>query len=132
MNKQEYLQKLDELALDKNKYCIISGGVMLMLGLRDKTSDIDIKVTPDYFEELQSRFTFKKSPKYDYLYELSDEVEVAVQDFTKESIEYVDGYPINKIENELDWKIKNNREKDKPDIERIKKYLRRRELKWIK
>ena len=129
MNKQEYLQKLDELALDKNKYCIISGGVMLMLGLRDKTSDIDIKVTPDYFEELQSRFTFKKSPKYDYLYELSDEVEVAVQDFTKESIEYVDGYPINKIENELDWKIKNNREKDKPDIERIKKYLRRRELK---
>lgn len=132
MNKQEYLQKLDELALDKNKYCIISGGVMLMLGLRDKTSDIDIKVTPDYFEELQSRFTFKKSPKYDYLYELSDEVEVAVQDFTKESIEYVDGYPINKIENELAWKIKNNREKDKPDIERIKKYLRRRELKWIK
>ena len=129
MNKQEYLQKLDELALDKNKYCIISGGVMLMLGLRDKTSDIDIKVTLDYFEELQSRFTFKKSPKYDYLYELSDEVEVAVQDFTKESIEYVDGYPINKIENELDWKIKNNREKDKPDIERIKKYLRRRELK---
>jgi len=132
MNKQEYLQKLDELALDKNKYCIISGGVMLILGLRDKTSDIDIKVTLDYFEELQSRFTFKKSPKYDYLYELSDEVEVAVQDFTKESIEYVDGYPINKIENELAWKIKNNREKDKPDIERIKKYLRRRELKWIK
>ncbi len=129
MNKQEYLQKLDELALDKNKYCIISGGVMLMLGLRDKTSDIDIKVTPDYFEELKSRFTFKKSPKYDYLYELSDEVEVAVQDFTKESIEYVDGYPINKIENELAWKIKNNREKDKPDIERIRKYLRRRELK---
>ena len=129
MNKQEYLQKLDELALDKNKYCIISGGVMLILGLRDKTSDIDIKVTLDYFEELQSRFTFKKSPKYDYLYELSDEVEVAVQDFTKESIEYVDGYPINKIENELAWKIKNNREKDKPDIERIKKYLRRRELK---
>ena len=129
MNKQEYLQKLDELALDKNKYCIISGGVMLMLGLRDKTNDIDIKVTPDYFEELQSRFTFKKSPKFSYLYELSDEVEVAVQDFTKESIEYVDGYPINKIENELDWKIKNNREKDKPDIERIKKYLRRRELK---
>ena len=132
MNKQEYLQKLDELALDKNKYCIISGGVMLMLGLRDKTSDIDIKVTSDYFEELKSRFNFKKSPKFSYLYELSDEVEVAVQDFTKESIEYVDGYPINKIENELDWKIKNNREKDKPDIERIKKYLRRRELKWIK
>ena len=78
---------------------------------------------------MQSRFTFKKSPKYDYLYELSDEVEVAVQDFTKESIEFVDGYPINKIENELKLKIKNNREKDKPDIERIKKYLRRRELK---
>ena len=128
MTREEYLKKLDELGLDKTRYCIISGGVMLVLGLREQTSDIDIKVTPDYFEELQSRFTFKKSPKYDYLYELSDEVEVAVLDFDPDSVEYVDGYPLNKIENELEWKIKNNREKDQPDIKRIKEYIKRREL----
>lgn len=123
MNKQEYLDKLDKLGLDKSKYCIISGGVMLVLGLREKTSDIDIKVTPNYFLELQKRYTFKKSDKYEYLYELSDDIEVAVLDFSVDDIDYFEGYPINKIENELEWKVAHNREKDKKDIENIKKYL---------
>ena len=30
MNKNEFIEKLDELNLDKNRYCIISGGVMLL------------------------------------------------------------------------------------------------------
>ena len=36
MKKDEYLEKLDELGLDKSKYCIIAGGVMLMYGLEKK------------------------------------------------------------------------------------------------
>ena len=64
MTKKEYLEKLDSLEFDKNKYCIISGGVMLMLGLRDETSDIDLKVKPDYFQELQKKYNFKKSDKF--------------------------------------------------------------------
>ena len=48
---------------------------------RESTADIDIKVSKDYFEELQTRFVFKKSPKYEYLYEISDDIEVAVQDY---------------------------------------------------
>jgi tetratricopeptide (TPR) repeat protein len=41
MNKYEYLQKLDKLELDKTRYCIISGGAMIMYGLREKTNDIE-------------------------------------------------------------------------------------------
>ncbi len=44
MNKIEYLKKINELNLDKEKYCIISGGVMLLYNLREETEDIDIKV----------------------------------------------------------------------------------------
>ena len=123
MNKHEYLQKLDQLELDKKRYCIISGGAMVMLGLKEKTNDIDIRVKPDYFEELKDIYQFKKSDKYDNLYELSDEIEVAVCDFESKDIDYIDGYPVNSIENELAWKIQHNREKDKQDIENIKKYL---------
>ena len=123
MNKEEYLKKLDELNLDKNMYCIISGGVMLMHNLKETTQDIDIKVKPEYFNELEKRFNIKKSPKYDYLYELSDEIEVAKLDFNEDEVEYIDGYPIELLEIELDWKIKNNREKDQEAIKVIKKYL---------
>ena len=123
MKKREYLEKLDKLNLDKNKYCIISGGVMLMHDLKMETNDIDIKILPEYFEELKSIYTFNKSSKYSYLYELGEDVELAVQDFTKDDIDIIDGYPVLKLEKELDWKIKNNREKDQECIKIIKKYL---------
>ena len=123
MNKETYLKKLDELELDKSRYCIISGGAMLMHGLKETTNDIDIKVLPSYFEELKERFTFNKSPKFDYLYELGDEIELAVQDFKDEDVEYVDGYPVELLEIELQWKIEHKRDKDKEAIEKIKAYL---------
>lgn len=123
MNKKEYLEKLDKLNLDKDKYCIISGGVMLMHNLKDKTNDIDIKILPDYFEELKKDYTFNKSPKFSYLYELEDDVEFAVQDFTKDDVDIIDGYQVLKLEIELGWKIEHKREKDEESIEIIKKYL---------
>lgn len=123
MNKETYLKKLDELELDKSRYCIISGGAMLMHGLKETTNDIDIKVLSSYFEELKERFTFNKSPKFDYLYELGDEIELAVQDFKDEDVEFVDGYPVELLEIELQWKIEHKRDKDKEAIEKIKAYL---------
>ena len=123
MNKETYLKKLDELELDKSRYCIISGGAMLMHGLKETTNDIDIKVLSSYFEELKERFTFNKSPKFDYLYELGDEIELAVQDFKDEDVEFVDGYPVELLEIELQWKIDHKRDKDKEAIEKIKAYL---------
>lgn len=123
MNKSEYLKKLDELDLDKERYCIISGGVMLMYGLKETTADIDVKILPSYFEELKSRFNFKKSSKYPYLYEISDDIELAVLDFNSDDITYIEDYPVEKLELELEWKIKNNREKDQEAIKIIRNYL---------
>lgn len=123
MNKIEYLKKLDSLKLDKDRYCIISVGVMLLYGLRETTQDIDIKVKPDYFEELKTRFKFKKSPKLSYLYELDAETEVAVLDYNESDINIVEGYPVESLELQLKWMIEHNRDKDKEIIKIIKEYL---------
>ena len=123
MNKGEYLRKLDELRLDKARYCILSGGAMVMHGLKERTADIDIKVRPDYFEELKTKFSFKKSPKYDYLWELGEDVEVAVQDYDEKDVEMVDGYPVIRLELELEWKLRHNRPKDRESIRILKAYL---------
>ena len=126
MNKEEYLVKLDELNLDKSKYCIISGGAMLMHDLKERTNDIDIKVLPEYFEELKKEYCFTKSPKYDYLYEFGDDIEIAVQHFDPSEVELVDGYPVELLEIELEWKKEHNREKDREAIQVIDNYLKLR------
>ena len=123
MNKKEYMEKLDKLNLDKKRYCIISGGVMLLYGLKESTEDIDIKIRPDYFEELKKIYNFEKSPKYPYLYELNETTEVAVLDYNEEDIRIVDGYPVESLELQLKWMIDNNRPKDQEKIIIIKGFL---------
>ncbi len=124
MNKREYINKLDELNLDKKRYCVISGGTMLLYGLKDSTEDVDIKIRPDYFEELKTKYNFKKSPKYPYLYELDENTEVAVLDYSDEDVRYVDGYPVESLELQLKWMLEQNRPKDVEKIKVIKKYLK--------
>ena len=126
MNKELYLNKLNELKLDKSKYCIISGGAMLMHGLKDKTNDIDLYILPEYFEELKNRFEFKQSPKHPQLFELGEDIEMKVKDFSSDDIEFVEGYPVFKLELELEWKLRHNREKDQESIQIIQNYLKSR------
>ena len=124
MNKEEFIKKLDSLNLDKERYCIISGGVMLLYDLKSTTEDIDIKVRPDYFEELKENYIFKKSTKYPYLYELDETTEVAVLDYNDEDVRFVDGHPVESLELQLKWMIKQNRPKDQAKIKIIKNFLK--------
>ena len=96
---------------------------MLMYGLRSETNDIDIKMGVQYFEEIRKKFPVRKSPKFDYLYELTDDVEVAVQEFDLKDTVMIDGYLVESLELQLAWKRKNGRAKDEPEIKRIQKYL---------
>jgi len=127
MDKQTFLAKLDALNLDEKRYCIIAGGSMLMHGLRGTTADIDIKICPDYFEELKERFDFAKSPKYPYLWEISDDIEVAVLEYDQKDVDIVDGYPVESLESFLAWMLENNRPKDKEKIAAIQNYLAHRD-----
>lgn len=128
MNKKEFLKELDKLKLDKNRYCVISGGIMLLYGLKESTEDIDIMVRPDYFEELKERFDVKKSPKFTYLYELNDMTEVAVLDYDEDIVKWVDGYPVESLEVQLQWMIDHNRPKDKEKIKIIEDYLKKENI----
>ncbi len=123
MNKKEYIEKLNSLNLDKKRYCVISGGAMLLYGLKDSTEDVDIKIRHDYFEELKRIYSFKKSPKLSYLYELDKSIEVAILDYDDKDVRYVDGYPVESLELQLKWMLEQNRLKDKEKIKIIEEFL---------
>ena len=126
MNKEEFLKELDKLNLDKNEYCIIAGGSMLMHGLKEESNDIDIKTTKELFDILNSKYHMKQSSRYDYVYELSDIVDVNYKDFNRDNIEFIDGYPVEKLEVNLKWMKENNRPKDQEKIRKIEEFLENR------
>ena len=123
MQKELFLKKLDELNLDKNSYCIIASGSMLIYGLCDRCNDIDIRTTKELFDYLNEKYHMKKSTRYDYVYELNDYIDVNCKDFNPNMIEFIDGYPVEKLEVNLKWMEENNREKDKEKIRIIKEFL---------
>lgn len=123
MTKQEYMQKLASLGLDREKFCVVAGGAMVLHGLREQTDDIDIKVLPEYFEEIRGDFEVEKSPKYENLYELGDKVEVMVGDFAKTDVVEIEGFSVNTLENELGWKLAHGRAKDTEDVRKIRERL---------
>ena len=124
MNRIEYLKKLDELNLDKNNYCIIASGAMLMHNLRDNCNDIDIRVSKELFQELLDKYNMKQSDRYDYVYELGDIIDVTCRNFDKDNIEFVDDYPVEKLEIQLNWMLENNRPKDQAKIKILQEYLK--------
>ena len=52
MNKKEIINILSKYKFDKNKFCIISGASLILLGIIENTKDIDIAVTEEYYKEL--------------------------------------------------------------------------------
>ena len=123
MNKEEYLRIVDSLKLDKNDYCIIASGSLLMHNLTDYCNDVDLKVSKELFDELMNKYHMRQSDRYDYVYELSNNIDVNCRNFNKDNIEFVDGYPVEKLEINLEWMIANKRDKDKEKIKIIKEYL---------
>ena len=116
MKKKEFLKVVDSLGLDKTSYCIIASGVMLMYGLRDECTDVDLKVSKELFQKMLKIYHMKKSDRYDYVYELSDIIDVNCRNFNPNEITFVDGYPVESLELQLKWKEENNRLKDQEDI----------------
>lgn len=131
MKKKELIAILDSLNLNKNEYCIISGGSLLMYGIRETTRDIDLYVTEGELLRLKRIFidAFKEEKTIDQKdtkYKLNDYIECFIKDKKKikEHSILIDGYSCQKLDKIVELKKKLNREKDKKDLLLIDEYLK--------
>ncbi len=118
MNREDFLARLNSLNLPKNAYKILSGGSLLMHGLRQETADVDLLVT----EKLAEKLELAKLPHYgNNICSPFKGVEMIVGNLDK--IDKIDGYNCESLESVLEYKKRANRAKDQEDIGAIEAYL---------
>lgn len=126
MNREEIIEKLKEYNFDKNKYIVISGAAMVLLGIKSKTHDIDIAVKEDYKDYLVDNYnvTFDRMNEYNEPVYFIDNIVNFVVTYYTDIKEYVSGIPVQNVNDILKLKKGLNREKDKTDIEKLEEYKR--------
>ena len=115
MTKQELIEKLESFGFPKSEYIVLSGGSLLLRGLREETADIDLSVSERLAEELDLEHCEKDELG---CYVPFEDVQVKV-DMADRSFDVVEGYCCQTLEDILKLKRRLMRPKDIKDIERI-------------
>ena len=123
MNKKELLELAKTLNLPKEEYCIISGGALVIHGLREQTNDLDIDITKKGFEILKEKYSLELIREDIKQYKVSDKIECFLVDKLESDIQYIDNYPCESLISIYKFKKRVNREKDQADILAIEKIL---------
>lgn len=124
MNKEELLKLVDSIELKKGEYYILGGGSLVLFGIKETTSDLDLCVSEEQFNILKEKYNLKEEDKNECgFYHITDLVEIVPNKKEDFQMEEVDGYDVESIQKILEFKLKRNAPKDQIHIEKIKKYL---------
>lgn len=123
MNKEELYKLVEKLKLPITEYCILSGGSLVMHGIRENTNDLDIDITKKDFEIIKKYFRPTLVDENKKLYKIIENIECFLDNNFETDIEFIDGYPCQSLISVYRLKKKLNRQKDQSDIIAIKKVL---------
>lgn len=121
--KENIIQIIKEMELPLHDYWISAGAGLVIHGVKESTSDIDLGCTPNLFEQY-----IKNGYKYQLLkngircISINEKVEL-LENWLVNKIEIIDGLPVACLESIKEQKRKLGREKDINDIILIEKYL---------
>ncbi len=124
MNKEELKNLINSLDFSKDEYYILGSGSLLLYGIREVAYDLDLCISEELFEVLKQQNRVSLTDKNDCdFYPIATNIEVVVnakKDFDRD---YVDGYPVERLEHILRFKESRNKPKDQLDIQKIKEYI---------
>ena len=122
MNTEEYLKGLKRFNLPKEEFIVLSGGSLLLRGIREKTDDFDLC----FSDKLAEKMNVKDMPKNEKGFSSPFEKCEVIGGFEGFDFDIVEGYKCETLENILKFKRKERRPKDLVDIERIEKWMTQR------
>lgn len=132
MDKKELIKLLNKLNFPKDEYYILSSGCLLLYGLRDQASDLDLCISEDLFNQIKIKYNLiEENKNHCGFYPLQGEnVEVVVDSKSEFCMEEKDGYNVQNLYKLLVDKKKRNLPKDQKDIENIEKYLEKNKIEY--
>ena len=124
MNKEELLKLVESLNITKDEYYILGGGSLVMFGIKETTSDLDLCVSNELFAKLKEKYNLDEKDKNECgFYQISDIIEIIPNPKEEFTAQEIDGYKVEELKRILEFKKKRNAPKDKLYIEKITQYL---------
>jgi len=125
MNKEQLLELIKTLKIDKDEYWILSSSQLVLRDLFDKANDLDIAVTEKGLEQLKQNYDLKQKENGWYI--VNDKIECKVDTKEDWKIEKHDNYNLESLEKYMMYLETSTREKDKIKYEIVKKELEKSE-----
>ena len=118
MNKEELIELIDSLKIDKSEYWILSSSALIIRGIYDSAGDLDLEKG---LKQLMENYDLKRKDNGWYI--VNDKVECVVE--TKEDYKYevYGDYQLESIDVYYNFLINSDREKDKKRIPLIEEYM---------
>ena len=125
MKKAEMIEKLKAFPYDPAEYWVITGGAMVLYGIREESSDIDLGCTAGLANRLeQEGYLYKVTDDGNRWFKLGNDIEV-FENWLFDTVDHVDGIPVISVQGLIEMKKDLGREKDMRDIALINDFLAR-------
>ena len=125
MNKNDIINRLEDLNFDKNRYWVLAGSAMVLHGIRPETHDIDMGCTKEFADELETEgYPTVVMPDGTRRITYAEDVEI-FEDWIFDRVVFVEGIPVISLEGLLEMKRSLGREKDLRDVQMIEEFLER-------
>ena len=124
MNKEELLELIESLEIDKNEFWVLSSGALVLRGIYPDAGDLDIAVTQKGLNELKEKYNLWQKENGWYI--VNDKVECVLDTKEDWKVEEYEGLLLQSIEEYYKYLQNSNREKDKARIPLVEEYMRSR------
>lgn len=126
MNREEMMARVAGLPFAKEDFWLVTGGAMVLYGIREQTGDIDLGCSKKLSEELQAQgCPVQIMPDGTKRIEYAPDVEL-FEGWLYDKVADVDGLPVISREGLIAMKRQIGREKDLRDIDLIEKHMAER------
>lgn len=125
MNKDKIISILNQYDFDKNNFYVISGAALVLLNVIEKTKDIDICVSKEYYRQLLKEYNcvFERTNEYgNDTYMIDNVINFGIS-FMPNDYEIISDYKVASLKDCYKLKLFLNREKDKELLKQLKKII---------
>ena len=126
MDRQEILNQLQAFPYDRSEYWVITGGAMVLYGIREQTADIDLGCSKHLADRLEADgCPFRRTADGKRWFRYGESIEIC-EEWLHDTVGTVDGFQVISLSGLIEMKREIGREKDRRDIELITAFAERK------